>query len=276
MQLESRVANDFGSSKLYAAAMQYVDQVTLHDSLRGVQTMLLLVLCSFSFPEGGNAWFLLSAIVASCLDLGLQRRQLRPNASLSEYDRARLSHHENLRSSIFWSGYSLERTLAVILGRPLTLRDEAIDIRFPGGHESDELDTTAVTAALESGFSTESPRERPSKRMRLESAISNSGTMAETTDDLAILSFRLDRIVAEIKLMVYRVANFPDRFPWPSNRTEWQLEVHEACRKILSQAEGVLHIRKGRNYEHLLHSLTLKVRLLDSRNDKRPYFQSSN
>lgn len=39
---------------------------------------------------------------------------------------------EETRSSVFWSAYSLERTLSTTLGRPLTLRDEAIDVEFPG------------------------------------------------------------------------------------------------------------------------------------------------
>lgn len=221
--------------------------------------MILLVLCSFSFPQGGNAWFLVSAIIASCLDLGLQRRQLRPSDQLSHEERARLTMHENLRSSIFWSGYSLERTLSVILGRPLTLRDEAIDIKFPGRHDSDELDNTAVVAALESDVQTRTSHGPPAKRARLESVSSNNEIAAELGFELAALSFRFDRIVAEIKLSVYRVANFPHRFPWPSNRNEWQLQVLEACRHILSQAEGVLHARKGRNYEHLMYHLTLKV-----------------
>lgn len=223
--------------------------------------MILLVLCSFSFPQGGNAWFLVSAIIASCLDLGLQRRQLRPGDQLSPEDRARLIQHEKLRSSIFWSGYSLERTLSVILGRPLTLRDEAIDIRFPGGHDSDELDNTAVVAALESDSPTRTSNGPPLKRARVDTTSSTHGSKVESRHELAVLSFRFDRIVAEIKLMVYRVANFPHRFPWPSNRAEWQLQVHDACRHILAQAESVLHTRKGRNYEHLMHSLTLKVRV---------------
>ncbi|KAK4500186.1 hypothetical protein PRZ48_008372 [Zasmidium cellare] len=256
--LESRVGNDFGSSNLYATAIQHIATVPLHDSLRGIQAMILLVLCSFSFPQGGNAWFLVSAIIASCLDLGLQRRQLRPNDQLSEEDRLKVIQHENLRSSIFWSGYSLERTLSVILGRPLTLRDEAIDIRFPGGHASNELDNTAVVAALESGPKMRSSQGPPAKRARLESTSSDKGPVVEPEYALSVLSFRFDRIVAEIKLMVYRVVNLPHRFPWPDNRSEWQMQVHDACRHILSQAESVLHLRKGRNYEHLMHSLTLK------------------
>jgi hypothetical protein len=74
--LESRLATDFSSESYYATAMSHVGKLQLHDSLRGVQVMLLLVLSSFSFANGLNAWFLTSTILAACLDLGLQRKYI--------------------------------------------------------------------------------------------------------------------------------------------------------------------------------------------------------
>jgi hypothetical protein len=58
-----------------ASAMAEISQVQLHDSLKGIQIMLLLVLASLWFPKGLNAWYLKATIIASCLDLGLQRRR---------------------------------------------------------------------------------------------------------------------------------------------------------------------------------------------------------
>lgn len=72
--LESRFSTDFNSDSLYTTAMFHVGRTQLHDSIRGIQVMLLLVLGSFSFPNGLNAWFLVSTILASCLDIGLQRK----------------------------------------------------------------------------------------------------------------------------------------------------------------------------------------------------------
>lgn len=74
--LESRLSADFASESYYATAMSHVANVQLHDSIRGVQVLLLLVLSSFSFTNGLNAWFLTSTILASCLDLGLQRKHI--------------------------------------------------------------------------------------------------------------------------------------------------------------------------------------------------------
>lgn len=73
--LETKLKANFDSGKLYASGMQYANQITLYDSVEGVQTLLLITLDSFHNPKGLNAWFLLHTIIASCLDLGLQRRE---------------------------------------------------------------------------------------------------------------------------------------------------------------------------------------------------------
>lgn len=84
--LERLLDTDLRSNGYLASAMAEIERVQLHDSLRGVQIMLLLVLASLWFPKGLNAWYLMATIIASCLDLGLQRRRvigkLRVDASL--------------------------------------------------------------------------------------------------------------------------------------------------------------------------------------------------
>ena len=244
--LESRLGTDFGSDGLYAAAMQQISTLQLHDSLRGVQTMLLLVISSFAYPQGLNAWFLLSTVIASCLDLGLQRRQVSCRQDASEFDTAKQAQHEDRRSAVFWSAYSLERTLSVLLGRPLTLRDEAIDIQFPGHQESNELQQDALATKR-----AEINPEPPTKRLRIEES-------TPCIFEPAIFSFRYDRIVAEIKLSVYRVVQAPERFPWPTKDAAWQKVVHDTCSAILKDAEQASRRRAGRMSEHTLNTLALK------------------
>lgn len=72
--LEVRLGSNFDSSDLFVSAMTHSSQICLQDSVEGVQVLLLMVLHSFYSPEGLNAWYLLHTIIASCLDLGLQRR----------------------------------------------------------------------------------------------------------------------------------------------------------------------------------------------------------
>jgi hypothetical protein len=129
------------------------------------------------------------------------------------------------RCGVFWSAYSLDRTLCVILGRPLTLRDEAIDIKYPGEWDTREIDHAAID-------SQDGPEPR-AKRIRL----------PQSPYTAAIYSFRFDRITAEIKLMLYRVAQSPTRFPWPTNLAEWGGQVDSSCRELLEDARQDLKWR---------------------------------
>ncbi|KAJ5232405.1 hypothetical protein N7468_005361 [Penicillium chermesinum] len=164
-------------------------------------------------PAGLNAWHLVHIIIASCLDLGLQRRVNRPRTAETEVQRKR----RYIRSGVFWSAYSLDRSLTTILGRPLTLRDEAIDAEFPGMDQGFE----AEMGALEWPHSGINGKEN------------GIGPYLA-----CIYSLRFDRIVAEIKLMLYRVSRSPSRFPWPTNMDHWQSEVEASCHSLLEEAEN--------------------------------------
>lgn len=148
------------------------------------------------------------------MDIGRPRN----NAVLTAEETATIKRTKEVRSGIFWSAYSLDRTLCVILGRPLTLRDEAIDIELPGQTDSTE-DFNAIQDRIADG--------QPSRK---KIKISPSPYAA------AIYSVRFDRINAEIKLMLYRLARSYNRFPWPTELTTWQSNKSEACRNLLEDA----------------------------------------
>lgn len=238
--LEARLSSEFESARYLATAMTRLDRLALHDSLEGLQTMLLLTLSGFCFEHGPNAWFLSQNIITTCLDLGFQRRWQEPppqNASpeaLTQYQVRR-----DLRRAIFWSAYSIERRLAVICGRPLTLRDEAIDVQFPGI----ENDTTGQNlTGLESSLNS-------AKRMRVQTSPYKA----------AHYSFRFDQITAEIKLMLYRVVNKPDVFPWPTDVTEWQEKCHKRCDELFESLSKDLRWRsRRRSADGIAQRLELK------------------
>ncbi|KAB8263649.1 hypothetical protein BDV32DRAFT_161801 [Aspergillus pseudonomiae] len=215
--LEIKLSGTFGSRELFATGMSYGTQIKLHDSIEGVQILLLLVQHSFYSPEGLNAWYLLHTILASCLDLGLQRRDNSSKENEPLYQR----NIRHLRSAIFWSAYSMDRTLTTILGRPLTLRDEAIDREFPGFDNNDEVEEAATCW---------------DRNPSAQEATSISGR-APTSYTACIYSLRFDRIVAEIKLMLYRVSRSPSRFPWPTDVSAWQQEAQRACAALLQEVQ---------------------------------------
>ncbi|GCB25434.1 positive regulator of purine utilization [Aspergillus awamori] len=217
--LELRLGSEFDSRDLFVSAMTHCSQICLQDSVEGVQVLLLMVLHSFYSPEGLNAWYLLHTIIASCLDLGLQRRHgYAPELNLTTYPVT-----AQRRSAIFWSAYSMDRTLTTILGRPLTLRDEAIDQPFPGLEGSDEVDEAGTQwhrACITSEMNMQPSEQIPSTYLAF------------------IYSLRFDRIIAEIKLMIYRVSRSPRRFPWPSNIPAWQRETEQACKNLLTEVHN--------------------------------------
>ncbi|KAF9628929.1 hypothetical protein BFW01_g10132 [Lasiodiplodia theobromae] len=241
--VESQLGADFASATYLAAAIKFLSDIPLHESIQGVQILLLLVLSSFCFPGGLNAWFLTHTIIASCLDLGLQRKQ--PMDGPQARFGGTVAAHDT-RSGIFWSAYSLDRTLCTTLGRPLTLRDEAIDIEFPGQQGSDEVDLDAIEGATQvlqppsaaTPVDQGEPHERQPKRMRSEQPPHHNFYTAN-------ISFRFDRIVAEVKLMIHRVAQSPKRFPWPSDFEGWQKAVHASCKGLFEHAQQTLSRRAG-------------------------------
>ncbi|KAJ6093565.1 hypothetical protein N7486_008854 [Penicillium sp. IBT 16267x] len=210
--LEYKFSTDFSADGYLAAAMQLVARLQLHDSIPGIQTMLLLALNSLTSSNGLNAWFLKSTIIASCLDLGLQRKEPMKDAQAA-------STRSQVRSGIFWSAYSIERTLSTVLGRPLTLRDEAIDIEFPGaaGLQQSVQQREFGSAPSNLGLS--------NKRARLD----------PSPFAAAIYSFRFDQIVAEIKLIIYRVSQSPTDFPWPTDREACQTRLYLKCKSLLDE-----------------------------------------
>ncbi|KXJ96071.1 hypothetical protein Micbo1qcDRAFT_201398 [Microdochium bolleyi] len=280
--LESRLRTDFGAETLYTRAVAHLEHIpNILETVRGVQVLLLLTLASFSFPGGYNAWFLTSTIIASCLDLGLQRR--RPGGSGepggggddgsgtgdvhgNDASRGEMSD-ATLRSGIFWSAYSLDRALCVVLGRPLTLRDEALDADFPDGSRSHDDDINYTPAgegevAVTPGRfirSSIAPQimahgdpglQTPATSHNAE-AVRSPKHMSMPAGDrpyaAACLSFRLDQITAETKLMLHRVSQSPRRFPWPTDFPTWQGEVQRACEHILGEIQSTFRGSSSRS-----------------------------
>lgn len=248
--LEAGVHIDLNSSNYLSSAMAHVAGLTLHDSVQGVQVMLLLVLAGFSFQGGLNAWFLTHTIIASCLDLGLQRKT---PMNKSADDPRRNAVEEDVRAGVFWSAYSLDRTLCTILGRPLTLRDEALDIEFPGeaGTNNSKSPIIDIPDFLTDPSATPFAGGPAAKRPRYDHSILSPYTPAN-------FCFRFDRITAEIKLMLHRVVQVPSRFPWPTDFHQWRQEAHSACNAVLAAAKRTLTSRRAIRSRRVLPAIEIK------------------
>jgi len=105
-----------------ASAMKYFNKICIENSLRGLQCLLLLLVYTLISPSTGlNMWYLNYQCIAALLDLGLQR-DIKSRRGISFLE-------QELRTRTFWSIYTLDRSVATIMGRPVGFRDEACDLR---------------------------------------------------------------------------------------------------------------------------------------------------
>ena len=105
-----------------ASAMEHFGKMSIETSVRGTQCLLLLLTYAMYSPSTKlNAWYLNYQCIAMVLDLGLQRDSA-ASASTTPLE-------QEMKRRIFWVVYSIDRSLATMMGRPIGLRDEACELR---------------------------------------------------------------------------------------------------------------------------------------------------
>ncbi|KAE9366043.1 hypothetical protein N431DRAFT_351537 [Stipitochalara longipes BDJ] len=182
------------------SAMSFFEQIQIEGSLEGLQCLLLLQIYALNNPSiGVNVWYLNYQCIASMLDLGLQR-DVRAGKSLSMLT-------QEMRTRIFWVVYSLDRTLATIMGRPIGLRDEACELRLP-----QDIDDDALTA-LE-------------PRQRLENYTPSNIT-------LSIHLIKLAQLNSEIKYIANSISRKapPHSYPQVPDVLAWKDDVLRRLRR---------------------------------------------
>jgi hypothetical protein len=93
------------------------------------------------------------------------------------------------------------RSIATIQGRPLGIRDEAFDVHIPTPVEQGDEDTRSVAET--------------------NVKLSYSGVLS-----YPLHRFRLDRIISEIKLLLYHLPTQMSSIIWPTNLEECQKRLH--------------------------------------------------
>ncbi|KAF2703244.1 hypothetical protein K504DRAFT_181237 [Pleomassaria siparia CBS 279.74] len=92
-------------------------------SFRSLQCVLLLIQMALLLPYTSNLWYLSGEAMRMAISLGLHQ-ELRGNPKLD-------ISKSNLRRSVFWTVYQLERTTAIASGCPLAISDEHITTELP-------------------------------------------------------------------------------------------------------------------------------------------------
>lgn len=140
--------------------------------------MTLLVIYHLRSASGHGLWYMIGLAMRTCIDLGLHRKgyeQGLPNAEIQ------------YRRRLFWSVYSLERTIAISLGRPVSISDRQLDVDLP--------------AAVLEGLS---PSPSSSWPATTENYPPDSQERRSDNIEVAIFLFKLRRIESRIHHSVYR------------------------------------------------------------------------
>ncbi|OJJ42674.1 hypothetical protein ASPZODRAFT_137056 [Penicilliopsis zonata CBS 506.65] len=93
--------------------------------LPGLQAVVLLTIWMLNSPapkHGNDLWQLTRYAMSVALELGIHRHNPAWNFSADDFE---------LRSRLWWTIYSLERSVALSTGRVLSVRDQAIDAPTP-------------------------------------------------------------------------------------------------------------------------------------------------
>ena len=143
-------------------------------SINNVIAMTLLVIYHLRSPSHSGVPNMIGLAMRTCIELGLHRE--------AHYARLEPFPSETKRR-LFWSVYSLDRVIAIALGRPVSLTDRDIDVKLP-------LDIDDYV-------------EDPLLISRL--AASPSPFLARSTLSPGIHLFRLKQIESRIQAKIYRV-----------------------------------------------------------------------
>ncbi|KAF9879323.1 hypothetical protein CkaCkLH20_02866 [Colletotrichum karsti] len=111
----------YAAEQLYASAMLYIDDIISHDNLESIQAVLCCAVYSIRSTKGISHWKLAGQALRQCINLGYHRDHKRFKSGVSPFQ-------QEMRKRVFWSAYVMECAAAVMLGRPLGLHFEEIDV----------------------------------------------------------------------------------------------------------------------------------------------------
>ncbi|KAK9375201.1 putative Zn(II)2Cys6 transcription factor [Lipomyces chichibuensis] len=177
-------------------AMDSFGRCCAESSLNGLQCLLLLMVYAIHNPGTGlNIWYLNYQCIATSIDLGLQR-------DIKRTKNFRISHFEHeMRTRVFWTVYTLDRTLGTMMGRPIGLRDEACELRLPSDVADDLLTEPSIH---------ERAKDEPPTHM-----------------SHSIQLFKLAQLNSEIKYVLHSICHEapPYTYPQITDISQWQKDM---------------------------------------------------
>ncbi|KAI1357381.1 hypothetical protein F5Y08DRAFT_168382 [Xylaria arbuscula] len=213
IQVRSRVY-EYSPSKYYRAAIHFSADCFAQVTLSSIQAVAMLAIHSSYTPAEANLWTLIHIGLAHCVELGIHR-EYTPESPEEE-------RTQRLKRLIFYTIYSLDRTVSSIQGRPLGLRDESFDVAMPQADESPFGD--------------------------------KDSDFTRTVELFSLHRFELDSVISEIKTRLYLLPARSPQATIPADPTRDQKTIHDS---LQSWWDRVL---TRRNYLPTIWNIKLKIK----------------
>ncbi|KAI2695446.1 transcriptional regulator family: Fungal Specific TF [Penicillium roqueforti] len=167
----------FSAERLYTSALMYIDDILAYDNLEAIQAILCCAIYSLRSSTGTSHWKLAGLALRQCIDLGYHRntKHLAAPKDLLQVE---------LRKRVFWCAYVIETQAAVMLGRPLGIPYQEVDVEYPIDIDDSCINETGLVGT---------PRSSP--------------TDAPTNMTRAIHTFRIRRLLNRIHTYIYSKAD---------------------------------------------------------------------
>ncbi|KAL1597293.1 hypothetical protein SLS60_008877 [Paraconiothyrium brasiliense] len=122
----------------YAMALDHQESVLDLDGLESIQSILCCAVYSIRSPVGVSLWKISGMAIRHCVEIGYHR-------SVTKFR----AHADPLTAEMsrrcFWVAYDIDRVAAFILGRPMGIPDDSIDVEMPMDLQDDHVTKGGLT-----------------------------------------------------------------------------------------------------------------------------------
>lgn len=190
------------------AALQHIHAARESRTAQNIEAMTLLVIYHLRSASSHGIWYMIGLAMRTAIDLGLHRK---------DNEKGLDAQVAQKRRRLFWTVYTLERIIAISLGRPFSIPDRQIDVEMPD--EGDRVDGSAGDSSFAHAIAL-------FKLRRIESRIQHSIYRADKP--LASLQPKLETLHAELQRWRTTVME-----PLPGDRNYPTLHYNRAVRLLV-------------------------------------------
>lgn len=119
------------ASNYSAIALKELPEILLRRDIQSLQCLLLVLLLSLLQQTQLPIWYISGMCTRMCIDLGLHNEKSIKETSETEASNEHSAHQMDCKRRLFWVTYIFDRTLGSVLGRPITILEDMIDVDYP-------------------------------------------------------------------------------------------------------------------------------------------------